>query len=902
MQHIDSQLRAKIISMRPKHISSPAAARPATPPPVNTLRMAAGSITATYNRTNDKELGVTGRPKPHFQDREQFTATGYEEMADLISDALAQKGFSSMRRDRPLRMAASFQHHLPITQDHEGLPVDGSKHEHSHRCTQCADHYTHTHVGRTKDEYDAYNKNKGGDRCPSCEGGWQAASFRTSGPRTRHSPTRAFSDTISAANFGAHAFGGNGGSLVRAVMHANNLVVPASDIESAIGAIDGFVAGKALYPKRFGDETFVQRTTSSSIIKLTADNYTEGNTLVLMTPLLSSFKGGVLVQMPDTWSQVATAGPTATVVGYITPDRDPEKLGTALNVLAASLKVSAPTVVGGTDTTTAQISLEMAETAVNPMSIRPGKLGPVAKGRHAPITIIGSEGHKIVGFTANMPDNQVRRFSRYDKQNEGLVRIPGGVPLSDKGGEIVSSQPFLISVGTIDQNASAAGKEQGTGWLVNYNEVINDLTTLWRLSENVDSNKHMLYGNFHASVDFDYTHSEDAGFGSVRLLVTYSDDTIGELSSAWTTPRKDDPHHFHASFSSHADTALSAKAGLLIIDMELVWTVSFDPSTILTKHSVNIRFDEVAAATTYLCALMSGAKVGSQVNVEMITDTEVRPDPSGDIATFVSATSDLPYDPDFIPAITMIMDRVGMSLVMDERTMEAGAFGKGLREFFGKAFRFFAPVAGHVLDGVAPGIGLGNAVNQTLDHGGAMLGRRRRNGRAASFGSGRSDAKDTQFMFPLVSPDSKGFTTTVAKVCKGRGSGSPAWLNQLSPGTFHAKPSKFTGSSHGLAFVMAYAKSLGYPAKPGLYSGEVMDVYSDEHTLEFTVLPVDLTPEKIAAYGDVLIALTPVGWWTLGNRARLMRSTLFGPTNFHCVEVKTPPDNPGPAFTISLRK
>lgn len=657
---------------------------------------------------------------------------------------------------------------------------------------------------------------------------------------------------------------------------SRGLVQPASTPEEAMKIIADIGNGTALHPKRFGDSTLVQKAISSSIVALTAENFTPGNTLVVFTPILKSHKGAFVCQLPggdsaNNFSWV-TSGPGKTLVAAISPDRDAEELGTSLGNLYAKLTTSIPTVVGGTNVVTAQISQEMGEVGINPLLTVPGKLASIARDRTAPISIIGTEKHSVHSFTALMPDNVVRKFNSYDPLNTSLTRSSAGPQNAEMSSTIETSNNYAIY-----SPASTTTDPGSLGWAAPFGVRNSEVDVsgpfngdLWRLSDHSDGIRHLLFGSFTlnlSAVTLQASTSNDSGTSAfLRMQTNYADGTFVIVTlRPILLSKKDSVHTIPLDFCFRTDGydgAFSSKAGLPITDIMINYSTTALDGTITTNGGVSVIFHDVPAVSPYLVSLVTGAQVGAQINLELVAHTEIRPDPSTRIAQYLSSSPDLPYNARNFKAVLLGIDLTAFP--MSGKEPEAGDFGKRLKTFFGNAWHAVKPAVGTFIDSYAPG---GGAIVNSLPS------KRRPRYRAAGFSSGQR-LVTTGFSFPVVSD--RGHEALAALIPIVRGQGKRPEFASLARYQISSGASDYSGSSHGLAFALATLATFGFKVRVGPFTGQVRDFAVDRDSASFTVYPVALTDIKLSAYPK-LTALTPNGWSIDGSLRRPLASDFVNP-------------------------
>lgn len=701
------------------------------------------------------------------------------------------------------------------------------------------------------------------------KGKWEAAS-----PSRRGAPNH----RMSATTFSPQ-------EMKNAMIRSRGMSLPGSNPDEAMDIIVNVADGKMLHPKRFGDETLVQKTTSSSIIALTENNFQAGNSLVIFSPVLASHKGVLVAQLPggddlNTFEWVLS-GPGKTLLAAITPDRNSEDLGTALNNLYAECSVSIPTVVGGTNVVTSQISLEQGIVQLNPLLVVPGKLSSIAKNRQAPIQLIGTESHTVRNFTALMPDNQVRRFNAYDPLNTNLSRsVPGTVTNAEMSSTIETSNNYSIACPYVPSGPANIGN----GWSLAGGDP--GIIPFWELAKQGDGLRHVLFGNFTLSLNMSAElDSNDTGTQTrVRMIVQYGDGIAvnADLVKVGTVKDQIFSQNMSCQFSTEGSGLFSGKEGTPIANISLQVLRTGNVDLVLLPNLVSIEFHDVPAVSPYLVTVVTGAQVGAQLNVGLIAHTEVRPDPSTKIAQYVSPTESLPYDPDYIRGVLLAMEVTQYPMAGN---FEAGAFGEKLKKFFKGAWRAISPNLGAIANMYAPGSG--EMVNQ-------MVGNIGRN-QAGSFAMGGGH-QETGIYFPIANEKSQEVGTV--QVLKGRGPGCVPRFTVLSPRPLHASNPAYVGESHDLAFALATLAGLGFDVQTGLFTGQVEDLRATPREFSMVIVPVRLTEMKTSAFQD-LTAATPEGWSVGGKIRRTIIQTDLLKSGKGDFDVKEVQGENGPEYEVS---
>lgn len=723
-----------------------------------------------------------------------------------------------------------------------------------------------------------------------------------------------------AANFGANNFGAHDYSPLTGLMRKLGHEIPCDTVGKCFQTIHDVMEGAALHPKRFGDQTFIMQTTSSAIINLTEDNFQAGDTIYVVSTVMSGYKGCVIFRRPGSSSNYDADS----LLGFVTPDRDPEDLGTATNTLFTSTTLSTPTVVGGTNLVTAKISLQKGETSMFPFAVLPGKLGPVCVGRSADIEIIGAEQHRVAAFTATRPDYIVRNQHPYNSQNSSLVTVPNGYdPTDKKSGPLERNRYVIFGPNSLDGEQSIQSgwadpliPGGGSSWPVRDLGSRNAYIA-WKLDNHVDQLRHLLYGHFHLRVS-------GIGMGLLpgdvptavehlwEITVFFVDGSIaiGPIGGSQVTAGL--VHDM--TFDTRGNSVFEAKSGIPIFDIVISWRArTLDDSPVFIQANyiqspasyVELTWHDVNASQTYLTHILTGAQPGHQLNLVNTTHTEVRPDPTGEKALYLNVTQDLPYDPLYLPAVLQLLANLDATFTdhTDSSTgLQAGAFGQKLKKLFHRLVGVATPIASGLADAYAPGSGtlvsgVGNALTKltAADFNSPQFV-------AGSFGQNAAACKPTGLTFPLVAIlDDDTYKFTTGEIISGSGKSSAAFQRAFRKELAY-KPSNFTGRSGELAMLLAHLQAIGYPVVRGLYSGQVDRVQATKTEASFRLVPVDYVPEKLKGAGSALTAITPKGVLFENEIFEEPASRMFfgALTSFNHRVVPSPENTPGQSFDIAI--
>ncbi len=595
---------------------------------------------------------------------------------------------------------------------------------------------------------------------------------------------------------------------IKAVMEGKQ--IPASDASSAIALVQDILAGKAVPPKRFGDDSFMMKTTANAIISLSA--LTAGNDVIVVTPMTACYKGALVFQ-------IAPGSTSPSILGYVAPDRDPEEFSTKVACSYAALSISAPLVVGGTAVTVAQMTVESAQTYVSPLSSITGKLAAIAVGRKADHEIVGPNKHTVAAFTADMPDFVVMRNSSTDQQNDSLVRIPNAANQQTVG-QLVSTPARCARFAA--NSPIDAGSGLAAGFVSGFNDssplviAATTLTTIWNLKDSTDFLRHMLYGHF--TVRSSVTASAASGAATeltAYLRVTYSDGSTAQFGAHAAPLGIGDFGHVDLNFNTRGNSVFESKTGLFITNMEwrLYSTVQFTAS----KPTIDIVFEDVSMDTHYLAHVISGAVSQAKINVAMETYSECFPDPTTKAGKYLTPSEDLPYMTQHFPNAVRMLTH-GPPVVYQGEQPYTANFWKDLK----KVGKF------------------------VWEHGGEQVAMKAlTSALAASFGSNAKKECPLGIAFPAVRDES----VKLFEVTCGSGGDAPDFVTGLTSQGLTAGHG-WIGESADFAFLLAALALEGWPirqspSRPLIVSGDVERLRSYGSEIVFDLYPVKEVEEKL---------------------------------------------------------
>jgi hypothetical protein len=668
-----------------------------------------------------------------------------------------------------------------------------------------------------------------------------------------------FQPPMYSTNFGANHF--TTSEIAKAL--EPGIHIPCSTLEECTELLAGLMKDTVKHPKRFGDGTIVQKTKSNKIVNLSG--MTAGHNIIVTSPTLASYKGAFVFDMDPVSGALV-------LLDTITPDRDPEDLGTRINVLASRLAISVPLVIGGTSTIVAQTSIEMSETMIAPTSLFAGKVASLSRHRHADIDVIGPQTHTLLHSTGLWPDASVRRSNHVDEPNLGLVRT-SGVTNTTPVGTTMSYKPFELAAG---QSAFFAGTAQriASGWgnvLFSTTPVQifqSSLTTVWK--------RHIPFGHLSGYFFIEMstkTTGTVAGVWSIEVLVQFLDGSASSIAStAQAVPAiNSNIQQITLPFDTRGPGTYNAGKAIDFIEVTAIEVGNTGNFTI-TSGAYDIIFHDIPEDTTYMSAMISGAVSQAQLNVQLTSHTEVVLDPAAEASKNLEITDDFPYDSDVFVPFLRALSMVG-----------APMSGHTTENFYAGAFWDFMKKAGKRLWKVGKPL-LKQAVHEFV---------------GATF-TGSPIILSTHFAFPAIS--GSGEFGKVIPVCEGRGLHTPSFVETIGK-PFCAADPDYTGESSDLAFLLAALYAQGWPVRTSskhrgskrlVASGQVAGVEYSNSACRFLLLPVDMSEEKAMLLQGDLVVATPVGFWNGQelNKKPLCSDLFVSNAAFDC-NIREGPSFPG---------
>lgn len=435
--------------------------------------------------------------------------------------------------------------------------------------------------------------------------------------------------------------------------------IPCSTYKEAADRIMAFIMGTDLLPKRSGQRgrSLVISSSISAVVPIPTSGtggFTTGNTVVVVSVTNASYKGVVVAAVNE-------AAGTFSVLAYITPDRDPEQIGTDLITLGTKLDVCVPAAITGTNVAvTAQVISETTVVKTGPLSLRAGKVAPLAIDRICPLETIGPETHSVVAFTYTEDDVVVHRRSPNDVQNINIVSVPNSGNLTSATTQNCPTYPEPTVCHTFNCTGFDAGSANGAGYDPAFASLfvpggnaplIAGTSTLWQLKNNTDYLRHLLFMDFEfrSAMSFDF-RSSGVNFGILTLYVDL--DLGGGITAtvSWAVPIPAASYSTVPMFFNTRGASIPAQyRGALISNMRLVITAPvagcfLATNTTLGVPCVHIRFLDVSADSSYLVNVLSGVISGFRLGITCRTNTEVVVDPAAQTSSMLTPTPDLPCD------------------------------------------------------------------------------------------------------------------------------------------------------------------------------------------------------------------------------------------------------------------
>lgn len=700
--------------------------------------------------------------------------------------------------------------------------------------------------------------------------------------------------------------------------------VPCSTPEDCALMVQDVVTGRALHPKRTGNpkDSTVIKTIAQTILNIPdsgTGGWVDGNMISVVQNVLDAHIGTIIFAVDQTTG-------ARKVLAYGKPNKDLEAISAKLAVLYTTQSVSAPLMTTGSNSTVqAQLMLQQGATTINPCSILPGQMASVVDGGVCPIENIGSEVHTVVRFTATDPEALVERFSSFDIANQSLVRVPNPSNVAKSSTAWVSpSQTYsIVATGSDSTSAAAAGYSSAVAaaW-GNSVDISPTTTTIWQLSNNNDAWTHMLYGDLIIDALLNLESAYGA-FIEIHVLVDNGDGTVTDI-----------PFDFDAMSNSsgatgvksattfHVDTrgpgAYAPYRKMIVSDIVIKMTSegSGDGSLQLAANYtpiVSVNFLNVPAMSHYLGTNITGAKGKYSVAITSETHVQVHLLPYVLAANFVECDNKPAY------VGWQLQSFLQLHRILSEGVQpifQAGSFlstvGSVLKAG-GKIGKLVAPLAGNTPLGRAASMAghasaIGKIVAPRSSRSGQQVGQPRYDGMmAGTFGpEGPLPPRAPNFSYPAY--DNDGHWLTIPVVANGVE--DPEVRRVLPTRAKLGSPSgAITGRSGSFAMMLSSLAFLGFPVKPGLYSGEVVDMHVERapngvpDEIVFTVLPVKGEIEKIAASvaaGQKLRGLFESGWYADGAFTDFDPFSVFNPAKTAAAVTKTPPPPgyPGSAFRV----
>jgi len=683
----------------------------------------------------------------------------------------------------------------------------------------------------------------------------------------RNSLKQIDTNAFTADNFGANNFGAASYEDVSRTLSFHGM--PAQTADACHEMFQKYVKGdgKALC-KRFGgrNSSTIMVTNAEKTVNMTGGPSTlvSGNTVYVVVPISNANRGAFILQR-------ASGDVIPTVIDYVSPTQDVEKLSYMHAVMGATLSVCAPTVLGGTTTQVANVLLELGHVLINPTCIDAGRLSGASAADEIKQEVMGAKTETMRVVTYGFPDTTVLRYTGFDQTAGTLVR-------ANNTALVVNSSLYpSVSNTAFFQCASGASGYQAAGWLVNPSGLslpIGTQTTVWQFSTCADYVRHLWYGDFRLQQLWQWSPSAAVAGDFVETIATvyYSDGTNSQLS-ARNYSQIFGYNTQNLTWDSRSNSALAAKRGVLVTDIIVTVraagaSVNWTGGTGNQSPFVSLEWFDIPANTTYMAAVMKGVSPVANVGVKLMITTEVFPDKVGSTGLFVPATESPPGDPHTISQYLSVAEAHGIyksgALIFDKEANSQERFGaSAFGDFLSGAWRKIKPIAVPL-----------------AKHGVQMLAQRYAptgSMHATCFGDGaRKPVFHTGVYFPIVEEgESAEITGVNIEVLIGGLTKYP-----FAPNMYVEAPD-YHGTSDQLAFFVAMLKQSGAPAARGVYTGQVqaMDIDAVTKLAYVTIEPVRAIISKavVAQKTDRLRGVFVEGYVCDGDLTDTMPVHFFGP-------------------------
>jgi hypothetical protein len=508
--------------------------------------------------------------------------------------------------------------------------------------------------------------------------------------------------------------------------------MPLYDARHVAKSMAGFLEADVRLPRRF-ENTIAKKVKADALITLSALNFTEGDTVFIITPNLHASRGAIVMSKAPGDIKLDPSK----LITVVVPQIDTEELGALQNVNGSMLTAGIQQSTGA-DSSVAAFSnaAEGCITTVSPWSTIPGKAAYATPSHESLSEMITDQDIMIGNLNYGVPDHLVRTGGTFDQQS-GNVTIANNYIKPPPDSILETGDTYAII---------AFGANNGTNGVLAMPETAiapNQDVTIWRLSDHASYLRHLLYGAFHFEstlTEIQYRGDYAFSAGIWRLIVEFMDGTVETLYLREATPPVDNfdgdgiaSKTPYLRFSYQGSGSPETNAGKIISEMTLLYHRSANDETAdqfnLTNNLsgfMRLSFDTINAATQYSMISITGARRGQTIRVGLQAEAEILLDPTGEVARYLSPDKGPAVDAKKIAYMLTAMHQDGAYLYLTKSgrgkaiDFQAGAFGSRIKTFFKNIFKVLGPLAGtagKLIGGVvggAPGAAIGGAVGDAV--------------------------------------------------------------------------------------------------------------------------------------------------------------------------------------------
>lgn len=652
--------------------------------------------------------------------------------------------------------------------------------------------------------------------------------------------------------------------------------------------------------------------------------FTEGDDILVITPIQSPHKGSILFCM-------SSSGPV--VLSYIYPNRDIETLGTEVILRSFATDAVTASMLGGTSVqVSSQVSVQSG-LSFNALGGRSGQMSAVSyDGRTTTESLSGQVVRNLV-LADLFPEDVITAHSDCDEPNTDLVDVGSATTNAFSSAVVDAPKRFILSLsmGITSERALAAGwTPTVTAWVPGVYDIPQGTeVTLWDSNLNAHWRKHILFGDFKFELwipwwggvgpTFRVYVTLDTGAGATTEVVYYFENNFGGLY----------PGDSKILIDTRGSSIYAPYRGGVIRRIRLTGITpggGAGPSSMdcangsitlgCSTPSGSITFYSVPNDALYSYMRFSGMIEKFSLNISQQGVSEVVVDPTALHAAMLNPVMELPISSFFTDYLKIMLARS-----FQGRSATASFFSaSSLRTTLGHILRVggkVGKIAGRALkndDLVTMGRASGrlarslnsshfdedtnsdelNAANFGEFSASAFYPSARRvsnvNGyswRAGSFGRVPRQFHPTQ-SYPAVvtttGASSSEQETVYALVPVQTSVQQPSRFARAFPASSLGSPSQeIQGASGTLAMLLDKLDEQGFPTRRGLFvTGEAANIRKTSATsYAFDLLPVDDGAQKRAASVDLgipLYGLFPEGWWNGAFRAEPDLLDLFPPS------------------------